>query len=127
MKRHFPHLHVLVRAQDRSDAYELMDAGVLHLYRETFDSSLRLGVDALKLLGRRSYQAHRAVNIFRKHDDNALKHLAAIRDDRKQYINQAREKIMELEKFIESDRQDRTLDHDAGWDVEGLKEEFKTR
>jgi len=126
VKRHFPHLHVLVRAQDRSDAYELMDAGVLHLYRETFDSSLRMGVDALKLLGRRSYQAHRAVNIFRKHDDNALKHLAAIRDDRKQYINQAREKIMELEKFIESDRQDRTLDRDAGWDVESLKEEFKS-
>jgi CPA2 family monovalent cation:H+ antiporter-2 len=127
VKRHFPHLHVLVRAQDRSDAYELMDAGVLHLYRETFDSSLRMGVDALKLLGRRSYQAHRAVNIFRKHDDNALKHLAAIRDDRKQYINQAREKIMELEKFIEADIQDRSLDRDAGWDVESLKEEFKTR
>jgi CPA2 family monovalent cation:H+ antiporter-2 len=126
VKRHFPHLHVLVRAQDRSDAYELMDAGVLHLYRETFDSSLRMGVDALKLLGRRSYQAHRAVNIFRKHDDNALKHLSAIRDDRKQYINLAREKIEELEKFIEADIQDRSLDHDAGWDVESLKEEFKS-
>jgi CPA2 family monovalent cation:H+ antiporter-2 len=126
VKGHFPHLHVLVRAQDRSDAYELMDAGVLHLYRETFDSSLRMGVDALKLLGRRSYQAHRAVNIFRKHDDRALKHLSAIRDDRKQYINLAREKIEELEKFIEADIQDRSLDHDAGWDVESLKEEFKT-
>ena len=126
VKKHFPHLHVLVRAQDRSDAYELMDAGVLHLYRETFDSSLRMGVDALKLLGRRSYQAHRAVNIFRKHDDKALKHLAAIRGDRKQYINHAREKIMELEKFIEADIHDASLDRDAGWDVESLREEFKS-
>jgi CPA2 family monovalent cation:H+ antiporter-2 len=126
VKKHFQHLHVLVRAQDRPDAYELMDAGVLHLYRETFDSSLRMGVDALQLLGRRSYQAHRAAMIFRKHDDRALRHLSAIRDDRKQYINLAREKIEELEKFIEADIQNRNLDRDAGWDVESLKEEFKT-
>jgi monovalent cation:H+ antiporter-2, CPA2 family len=126
VKKYFPHLHVLVRAQDRADAYELMDAGVLHLYRETLDSSLRMGVDALKLLGRRSYQAHRAMNIFRKHDDKALKHLAAIRNDHKQYINQAREKIMELEKFIEADREDQTLDRDEGWDVDSLKEEFRS-
>jgi len=126
VKKHFQHLHILVRAQDRYDAYELMDAGVLHLYRETFDSSLRMGVDALQLLGHRSYQAHRAAMIFRKHDDRALKHLSAIRDDRKQYINLAREKIEELEKFIEADLQDRSLDRDAGWDVESLKEEFKT-
>ncbi len=126
VKKHFQHLHVLVRAQDRTDAYELMDAGVLHLYRETLDSSLRMGVDALTLLGRRSYQAHRAAMIFRKHDDRALKHLSAIRDDRKQYINLAREKIEELEKFIGEDIQDRSLDRDAGWDVESLKDEFKS-
>jgi monovalent cation:H+ antiporter-2, CPA2 family len=126
VKKHFQHLHVLVRAQDRFDAYELMDAGVLHLYRETFDSSLRMGVDALRLLGRRSYQAYRSAMIFRKHDDNALKHLSAIRDDHKQYINLAREKIEELEKFIEADIQNRNLDRDAGWDVESLKEEFKS-
>jgi monovalent cation:H+ antiporter-2, CPA2 family len=126
VKKHFPHLHVLVRAYDRFDAYELMDAGVLHIYRETFDSSLRMGVEALKLLGRRSFQAHRAMNLFRRHDDKALKHLAAVRDDRKQYINQAREKIEELEKFIEADILDKSLDHDAGWDVEGLREEVRS-
>ena len=126
VKKHFQHLHILVRAQDRFDAYDLMDAGVLHLYRETFDSSLRMGIDALQLLGRRSYQAHRAAMIFRKHDDRALKHLSAIRDDHKQYINLAREKIEELEKFIEADIQNRNLDRDAGWDVESLKEEFKS-
>lgn len=126
VKKHFPHLHVLVRAYDRFDAYELMDAGVLHIYRETFDSSLRMGVETLKLLGRRSFQAHRAMNLFRRHDDTALKHLAAVRDDRKQYINQAREKIEELEKFIEADILDKSLDHDAGWDVDSLREEVRS-
>ncbi len=126
VKKHFPHLHILVRAQDRTDAYEFMDAGLLNVYRETLESSLRMGVDALKLLGRRSYQAHRAMNIFRSHDNKALKHLAALRGDRKQYINHAREQILELEKFIEADIQDRTLDRDAGWDKETLKEEFRS-
>jgi CPA2 family monovalent cation:H+ antiporter-2/glutathione-regulated potassium-efflux system protein KefB len=85
-----------------------------------------MGVDALRLLGRRSYQAHRAAIIFRKYDDKALKHLSAIRDDRKQYINLAREKIEELEKFIEADIQNRNRDRGAGWDVESLKEEFNS-
>lgn len=126
VKKHFPHLHVLVRAQDRTDAYEFMDSGVLHVYRETLESSLHMGVDALRLLGHRSYQAHRAMNIFRNHDNRALKQLAALRGDRKQYINHARDKISELEKFIEADIQNHTLDRDAGWDAESLKEEFKT-
>lgn len=126
VKKHFPHLHLLVRAYDRSDAYELMDAGVLHIYRETLDTSLRMGVDALKLLGRRSFQAHRAMNLFRKHDNKALKQLAAVRDDRKQYINQAREIIEELEKFIEADLLDKSLEHDAAWDVDSLREEVRS-
>jgi CPA2 family monovalent cation:H+ antiporter-2/glutathione-regulated potassium-efflux system protein KefB len=126
VKKHFPHLHVLVRAYDRSDAYELMDAGVLHIYRETLDTSLRVGVDALKLLGRRSFQAHRAMNLFRKHDNKALKQLAAVRDDHKQYINQAREMIEELEKFIEADILDKSLDYDAAWDVDSLRDEIRS-
>jgi CPA2 family monovalent cation:H+ antiporter-2 len=126
VKKHFPHLHVLVRAQDRTDAYEFMDSGVLHVYRETLESSLHMGVDALKLLGRRSFQAYRAMNIFRNHDNRALKHLASLRGDRKQYINHARDKISELEKFIEADIQDTALERDAGWDAESLKEEFRS-
>ena len=56
-KKHFPHLTILARAADRDDAYALIDAGVTHIYRETLDTSLRMGVDALRLLGFRAYHA----------------------------------------------------------------------
>ncbi len=58
-KKHFPHLAILARASDRPDAYDLLEAGVEHVYRETLDSSLETGVQALRLLGFRSFQALR--------------------------------------------------------------------
>lgn len=125
VKKHFPDLHILVRAYDRADAYQFMDEGILHIYRETLDSSLRMGVDALRLLGFRKYQAQRAANIFRKHDEKALKHLASIRNDRQQYINLTREKISELEEFITSDIRQAEESKDSGWDVESLREEVR--
>ncbi len=35
VKKHFPNLHMFVRATNRYDAYDLMNAGVLRVYRET--------------------------------------------------------------------------------------------
>lgn len=127
VKKHFPDLHILVRAYDRADTYEFMDEGILHIYRETLDSSLRMGVDALRLLGFRMYQAQRAANIFRRHDEKALKHLASIRSDKQEYINLTREKISELEDFITSDMKQAETARDAGWDVESLREEIRER
>ena len=91
VRKHFPNLTILARAIDRPDAYALLDAGVEHVYRETFDSSLRMGVEALRLLGRRGYQAERAARTFRRHDDDALDELRAVRQDRSAYLSAARD------------------------------------
>lgn len=123
VKKHFPNLHILVRAFDRADTYELMDAGMLHIYRETVDASLRTGVDALKLLGTRAYHAERAARKFFKHDEKALKSLAAVRDDQKEYINTVRQRIEELEAIMRADLQDKDIESDAGWDPETLRAE----
>jgi voltage-gated potassium channel Kch len=125
VKKHFPHLHILVRANDRSDAYDLMDAGVPHIYRETLDTSLRMGADALRLLGFRAYSVQRAAQLFLKHDEKALKGLAAVRDDRKQYINAARDRIEELEQTILADIHGEVLEYETGWDAESLREEVR--
>ncbi|MFN7120199.1 MAG: hypothetical protein ACK4TA_25645 [Saprospiraceae bacterium] len=123
VKKHFPHLHILVRAFDRPDTYELMDEGILHIYRETLDTSLRTGVDALKLLGIRAYHAERAARKFFKHDEKALKSLAAVRDDQKAYIDTARQRIEELENMLLADLRDRDIESDEGWDPETLRAE----
>ncbi len=123
-KKHFPHLEILARADDRPDAYSMMDAGVEHVYRETLDSALRLGADALCLLGFRSYQATRSARKFRCHDDDALRELAALRHDQKRYLSKARERIRLLEEILLAEHRDAGEERDAGWDVESLRRDF---
>jgi CPA2 family monovalent cation:H+ antiporter-2 len=98
--------------------------GVEHVYRETLDTSLRMGVDALRLVGLRTYHAHRAARKFRMHDEASVRDLAAMRHDRESYINLARERIRDLEELLLSDLRDRDADADAGWDTDSLRQEF---
>ncbi|MEP7141767.1 MAG: monovalent cation:proton antiporter-2 (CPA2) family protein [Ferruginibacter sp.] len=119
IKKHFPDLRMLVRSTNRTDAYDLMNAGMLHVYRETLDTALRLGVDAMKFLGYRTYTAHRSARTFFKQDELNMKKLASIREE-EQYINTARELIEELEDIIKADSQSISFTGDAGWDEEGL-------
>ncbi len=125
IKKHFPNLRMLVRASNRFDAYDQMNAGMLHVYRETVDTALRTGVDALRFLGYRAYHAQRAARMFLKHDEHNLKRLAAIRDNH-QYIHTARELIEELEKTIQDDLQNAGVFDESGWDEESLIKEAKT-
>ncbi len=123
VKKHFPNLRLLLRSTNRTDAYDQMNAGMLHVYRETVDTALRVGVDAMKFLGYRVYTAQRSARTFLKHDEQNLKKLAAIRE-KDQYINTVREVIEELEAIIKADREDITLTRDAGWDEESLIKAF---
>jgi Kef-type K+ transport system membrane component KefB/voltage-gated potassium channel Kch len=125
VKKHFPHLHILVRAANRYDAYDQMNAGMLHVYRETLDTSLRLGVDALTLLGHRAYTARRLARLFLKQDEKNLKKLAAIRNE-EEYISEARKFIEEIELIIQADRQDLASGPDGAWDAESLRQEAKS-
>ncbi|HEY8955534.1 monovalent cation:proton antiporter-2 (CPA2) family protein [Chitinophaga sp.] len=124
-QRYFPHLQLLVRAENNEDTFELMDLGVLHIYRETVDTSLRVGVDALRMLGERAYHSERAARTFFRQDERTLKGLSALRDDKKQYISSMKERIEEMEKLISSDRVKTWLDEGQGWDPESLRDEIR--
>jgi Trk K+ transport system NAD-binding subunit len=119
VKKHFPELRMLVRASNRYDAYDQMNAGMLHVYRETMDTALRVGVDAMKFLGLRQYTAQRAAQKFFKLDEANLKMLAAIKNN-DEYIVTVREKIEELEKVLQADQNQFVSAADSGWDEEGL-------
>lgn len=125
VKKHFPNLHILVRSTNRYDAYDLMNAGMLHIYRETLDTSLRLGVDALTLLGHRSHEAARAAKTFFIHDEKTLKKLSAIRNE-EEYLTAARETMDELERLIQADRNATSLYIEEGWDDTSLVAEAKS-
>jgi monovalent cation:H+ antiporter-2, CPA2 family len=102
IKKHFPNLRMFVRAKNRYDAYDLMNAGMLHVYRETIDTSLRLGVDVMKMLGQREYTALKSARKFFRKDEENLKKLASIRDT-EEYILTARSHIEELERMLKAD------------------------
>ena len=122
VKKSFPHLKILSRAYDRNDSYDLKEAGVDYIYRETLDSSIRLGADALKMLGFRAYQTQRAAKIFLKHDEKSLAELMRFRNDENSYISVAKEQITELEEMILRDLKDEEiLERDSGWDSELLR------
>lgn len=125
IKKYFPDLQMLVRSRNRYDAYEQMNAGMLHIYRETIDTALRMGVDALKMMGHRAYTAQRSAQTFFKYDEQKLKDLAKLHTDEAAYISQAKEYIEELEHIISTDGQQLHLTKDAGWDEESLIEDAK--
>lgn len=103
IKKHFPNLQMLVRSSNRYDAYDLMNAGMMHIYRETLDTSLRLGVDAMKMLGYTADIADRAAKTFFTHDEKALKYLSTIRND-EEYISAARRNMEELIRLVQADQ-----------------------
>lgn len=90
VKKHFPHLTVLARAADRNHAQSLLRLGADHVFRESFDSSINLGVETLKALGMRANQAYRAGQVFRRHDEAVLREQALQKSaNEPRYINQS--------------------------------------
>ena len=122
VKKHFPNLHMFVRATNRIDAYDLMNAGVLRVYRETVDTAIRMGVDTMAFLGIKPYTANRLARTFFKHDEANLKKLASIRDP-DEYIVAAKNYIEELELILQADTKDPGLERDEGWEIESLRDE----
>ncbi|MCJ7628442.1 MAG: monovalent cation:proton antiporter-2 (CPA2) family protein [Longimicrobiales bacterium] len=124
VKRHFPHLEVLVRVEGRPEAYELLEQEVVHVYREGVETALRMGVDALRLLGRPAHQVQRASRTFFRHDEDSVRELGKMRHERAAYFSAARERISALEELMLTELTAEGEERDAGWDTESLREEF---
>ncbi|ANM30712.1 potassium transporter [Acidobacteria bacterium Mor1] len=124
-RKHFPQLRILARARGRYEAYDLIEDGVEFVYRETLDSSLRLGVDALCHLGFRRHQALRAARKFRRHDEAAVQELVHMRSDRKAYMIRARQIIGDVERIIREEVElGRKPSPDAAWDTNSMLDEY---
>ncbi|HLO79873.1 MAG TPA: NAD-binding protein, partial [Chitinophagaceae bacterium] len=125
LKKHFPHLKLMVRTKHRYDAYELFELGVTDVYREHIDTSVRLGVDVLRSLGMRGYTAFRAGQNFLKFDEAALVKLSKQRHDIKQYIASVREEIQHQEELLKNDLVFSPNDNDHAWDSQHMRETLK--
>ena len=122
LKHNYPHLKLLIRAKSRVDAYELINAGVTHIYRESLDTSINIAADVLHFLGHRKYTVHRQAQNFKKYDEESMKRLADKVLNSEEYIFRAREEIAQQETLLQEDlRRGSISDEDTSWDSESMR------
>ncbi len=124
LEKFYPHLKIMMRANNRYDAYEFIDKGLKNIYRDSLDTSVRLGVDVLTALGKRAYTSKRAGATFLRKDEEAMWELAEHRHDREKYISEARARIKYQEEIMERDLKGEPSSVDHAWDSEPLVKGF---
>ncbi len=125
VKKHFPHLKLIVRSFDYPDTYELMEQGVEHIFRDTLRNGVAAAGQTLRLLGFRAYQIERHAKRFLDHDQQSLETLAGMRDDEDRYVEAVRGRVADLENQLRTDLSPDGYNRDAGWDASSLVEEVK--
>lgn len=126
VQRHYPNLRILARASGRIHAYDLLKRGVTDIWRETLDSSLEMGIAALRHLGFPAYEARRASRVFRVHDEATVHELADLWGDEPKYIAAVRQRIEILNRAVEADRASLGSSADAeAWDIEAQAREAR--
>lgn len=99
----YPNLKLMVRAKNRYDAYEFFNLGIEHIYRESFDTSVKLASDVLYLMGFDKKATEEQAEKFIKLDADSFTRLATTSENKKDYIFKARAEIAMQEKLLEDD------------------------
>lgn len=102
-KKHYPNLAIVARAIDRGHAYELMKLGITSFKRETFDSALNLGVEALTLLGNSQEISERAGKLFAEHDKESMQMLVDVWGDDHSYGIAVKQRMEVLKQVLTND------------------------
>jgi glutathione-regulated potassium-efflux system ancillary protein KefC len=105
-KKHYPNLAIVARAIDRGHAYELMKLGITSFKRETFDSALNLGVEALTLLGNSTEISERAGKLFSEHDKESMQMLIDLWGDDRTYGIAVKQRMEVLKQVLINDQEE---------------------
>ncbi|MCK6548352.1 monovalent cation:proton antiporter-2 (CPA2) family protein [Myxococcota bacterium] len=122
--RHFPKLKIIARARNRPHYYRLRALGIESVHRETFATSIEVGVATLKALGHGAHEALRAGRSFRTHDERAIEQLTKIRETQGDaaFFAEARRALEEVERLMQAKDADEGGDH--AWDDATLRDEI---
>ncbi len=69
VRRSYPHMSIVARAQDKTERARLLASGADRAHRETFESALLMGEDALETVGTGLLDAQAKTEAFRDRDD----------------------------------------------------------
>jgi glutathione-regulated potassium-efflux system ancillary protein KefC/glutathione-regulated potassium-efflux system protein KefB len=101
--RDFPHLKIIARARNRRHAYNLMDLGIEHIFRETLQSSLAMSEIVLGSLGLSDADTKKFTSSFRVRDERLLFEQHAIHHSEEQLIQSAKDTAEELGSLLRDD------------------------
>ncbi|SFI38456.1 glutathione-regulated potassium-efflux system ancillary protein KefC [Collimonas sp. OK307] len=118
VRRVVPDLPIIARARNVSHYFDLMDLGVTVIERETFESALQLGQQALRKMGFGAYRARQAAMKFRNHNLQTLHDMYPHQKDQKELVSIAKKAREELEEMFAHDRILREDMPASGWDDE---------
>jgi monovalent cation:proton antiporter-2 (CPA2) family protein len=117
-REHFPHLRIAARAKDRIAAMALDHAGAHYVIRETFVSAWETGIAVMRELGMRAFAAERRGQRWRKHEEQELRDLAAMRkagSDEEAYWDRTKRGLDEAERLMRDEDPHVFTVRDGAW------------
>lgn len=103
IKEHFPQLKIFGRARNRGHAFDLMDLGVTHIKRETFDASLNFVGDLLLEMKWEPERVKKVIERFRTHDETMLQEQYKVRSDDKMFVSVSQQAQAQLASVLDQD------------------------
>ena len=104
VREYFPRLKIIGRARNVTHLFELRNRGVDIIQRETFESALLIGQNALEQMGIDSKTAQKAKTKFREHNLATVDAMFPYFRDESKTISIAQKAREELAKSFEEDR-----------------------
>jgi glutathione-regulated potassium-efflux system ancillary protein KefC len=119
-REQWPHLKLVARARDAVHAMALHEAGVHHVQRELFESSMRSGREVLALLGFDHFHAREMADEFRRYTERFIRTEHGLRHhDEEDRLRRVREGREQFEKQMQQDlKRQRERAGDGGWQAE---------
>ena len=100
VREHFPHIKIFARARNRGHAFSLMELGVTHFKRETFDSSVHFAGELLLNMGYPRERVSNIVERFKAHDELMLREQFKVREDDKQFVSISNQAMAQLAQVL---------------------------
>ncbi len=97
VREHFPNCTIVARARNASHYARLRALGLVHVERETLDSSLMSGRSVLELMGFEPHHARTQAQRFRRHSVDLLEEMAPHLADEKRLVSIAKQGRQQLE------------------------------
>lgn len=100
VRKNFPNLEIIVRAKNRSYAYNYLKDGIDEVYRENFFSSVYVGRQILMKYGFSYEEASKIGEIFIKSDRKSLRKIAKHAENSDQYFEASKQEFEKQMKMV---------------------------